>query len=107
MVIPVDVRSGSHMGESSTLNEAFSSGVSWGAVIAGAFTAAALSLIFLALGTGMGLSSVSPWANVGVSASTVGKGAILWLIVVQIIASAMGGLSRRSIAYKMGRYSHP
>src|ERR1700730_16814277 len=72
-------------------NEAYSSGVSWAAVIAGAFVAAALSLILLALGTGIGLSSVSPWShNVGASASTIGKAAIVWLIIIQIIASAMG-----------------
>lgn len=68
-----------------------SSGVSWGAVIAGAFVAAALSLIMLALGAGLGLSAVSPWSNVGAAASTVGTVAIIWLIVMQIIASAMGG----------------
>ena len=72
-------------------NEAYSSGVSWAAVIAGAFVAAALSLILLALGTGLGLSSVSPWSNVGASASTIGRAAIFWLIIIQIIASAMGG----------------
>jgi len=72
-------------------SEAYSSGVSWAAVIAGAFVAAALSLILLALGTGIGLSSVSPWSNVGASASTINKAAILWLIIIQIIASAMGG----------------
>ena len=72
-------------------NEAYSSGVSWGAVIAGAFVAAALSLILLALGTGLGLSSVSPWSNVGASASTINKAAIVWLIIIQIIASVMGG----------------
>lgn len=72
-------------------NEAYSSGVSWAAVIGGAFVAAALSLILLALGTGLGLSSVSPWSNDGASASTVGKAAILWLIIMQIVASAMGG----------------
>ena len=71
--------------------EASSSGVSWPAVIAGAMVAAALSLILLALGAGMGLSSISPWSNAGAAASTVGKAAIVWLIVVQIIASAMGG----------------
>ena len=75
----------------SVKNEAYSSGVSWAAVIAGAFVVAALSLILLALGTGVGLSSVSPWSNMGASASTVGKAAIVWLIVTQIIASAMGG----------------
>jgi small-conductance mechanosensitive channel len=60
-------------------------------VIGGGFVTAALSLILLALGTGLGLSSVSPWSNVGVSASTIGTAAILWLIFMQIISSSMGG----------------
>jgi hypothetical protein len=72
-------------------NEAYTSGISWPAVIGGAFVAAALSLILLALGTGLGFSSISPWSNMGVSASTIGKAAIAWLIVAQILASAMGG----------------
>jgi hypothetical protein len=72
-------------------NEALASGVSWAAIIAGAFVAAALSLILLALGTGTGLSSVSPWSNTGMSAATIGRAAIAWLIIIQIIASAMGG----------------
>jgi hypothetical protein len=74
-----------------TKNEAYSSGVSWSAVVAGAVVAAALSLILLVLGTGVGLSSVSPWSNAGASANRIGVGAIIWLIIVQIIASAMGG----------------
>jgi small-conductance mechanosensitive channel len=45
----------------------------------------------LALGTGLGFSSVSPWSNVGVSASTIGTAAIVWLILMQIISSSMGG----------------
>jgi hypothetical protein len=60
-------------------------------VIGGAFVSASLALILLSLGTGLGFSSVSPWSNVGMSASTVGKGAIAWLILTQIMASAMGG----------------
>jgi hypothetical protein len=68
-----------------------SSGVSWGAVIGGAFVAAALSLILLALGAGFGLSAVSPWSNVGASAATVGAMAIVWLILTEAIASSMGG----------------
>lgn len=68
-----------------------SSGVSWGAVIAGAFVGAALSLIMLALGAGFGLSMVSPWSNVGASASAVGTVAIVWLVVMQMTSSAMGG----------------
>jgi hypothetical protein len=74
-----------------TNKEAYASGVSWAAVIAGAFVAAALWLILLALGVGIGLSSVSPWSNIGASASGVGAAAIIWIIVVQFIASSMGG----------------
>jgi hypothetical protein len=72
-------------------NEAHSSGVSWGAVFAGAFAAAGLSLALVALGTGIGFSAVSPWANAGASASAIGWTAIGWLVLMQIIASAVGG----------------
>jgi hypothetical protein len=72
-------------------HEARSSGVAWAAVIGGAFVAAAFSLILLALGAGFGLSSVSPWSNAGASAATLGTVAIVWLLLVEIIASAMGG----------------
>jgi hypothetical protein len=77
--------------EPSPRNEAHSSGVSWGAVIAGGFAAAALSLTLLTLGTGIGMSSVSPWANTGASASAIGWTAIGWIVLMQILASSMGG----------------
>lgn len=67
------------------------SGVSWAAVIAGGFVTAALSVSLLALGAGLGLSSVSPWSNSGLSAPAIGAAAVAWLFVVQIIAAAMGG----------------
>jgi MFS family permease len=76
--------------ENSGKNEAYSSGVSWSAVIAGAFVAASLSLILLALGAGAGLSSVSPW-NAGSASSRLSFVAIIWLITTQIVASALGG----------------
>jgi len=66
-------------------------GVSWAAVVAGAFVAAALSLTLLALGAGIGLSAVSPWTNAGASASTIGFGAVVWIILMQLISSSMGG----------------
>src|SRR6202011_5419402 len=77
--------------EASGRNEAHSSGVTWGAVIAGAFVAAALSLALLALGTGIGVSAVSPWATAGASASTIGWTAISWVVLMQLIASSVGG----------------
>ena len=72
-------------------NEAFSSGVSWGAVIGGAFAASASYLILLALGAGFGLSTVSPWSNAGAFSSPVETAAIVWLILIEILASALGG----------------
>ena len=67
------------------------SAVSWGAIFAGAAGAAALSLILLILGTGLGLSSVSPWANAGISGTAFTISTIIWLTVTQILASGMGG----------------
>ena len=77
--------------EASGRNEAHSSGVTWSAVVAGAFAAAALSLTLLALGTGIGLSAVSPWVNAGASAPAIGWTAISWLVLMQLIASSAGG----------------
>jgi hypothetical protein len=67
------------------------SAVSWSAILAGATVTAALSLILLMLGTGLELSSVSPWAFSGVSATTFGVSTILWLTFTQLVASGMGG----------------
>jgi hypothetical protein len=71
--------------------EDVSSGVSWAAITGGAFTIAALSTAFLALGSGLGFASMSPWPNSGASATTLGVAAILWLILMQLMASALGG----------------
>src|ERR1700680_1012484 len=81
----------SGVAETSVNNEANSSGVSWAAWIGGGFVTAALSLILLALGTGLGLSSVSFWSNAGVSTSTIGTAAIVWLVFMQIMSWSMGG----------------
>jgi len=68
-----------------------SSAVSWPAIAAGAIAAAALTLVLLAFGAGMGFSAVSPWGNSGISASTFQITTGLYLIVVALLASAMGG----------------
>ena len=67
------------------------SAVSWGAILAGAAAAAALSLILLILGTGLGLSAMSPWAQAGATAATLGVSTILWITLTQLLASGMGG----------------
>ena len=65
--------------------------VSWPAVAAGAVSAAALTLVLLAFGAGMGFSAVSPWGNAGVSASTFEISTGIYLIVVAMLASTIGG----------------
>jgi len=67
------------------------SAVSWGAIAAGAAAGASLSLILLILGVGLGLSSVSPWSREGISAASFGVSTIVWLMLTQLLASAMGG----------------
>lgn len=68
-----------------------SSGASWSAILAGASGAAALSLVLLILGVGLGFSALSPWSNSGISATAFGFSSILWLTFTQIAASGIGG----------------
>jgi hypothetical protein len=72
-------------------DEAAGAGVSWPAVFAGAFTMGALILILGVLGAGIGFSSVSPWGNDPAQTSRLSAGAIIWLILVQLVASSIGG----------------
>jgi hypothetical protein len=67
------------------------SAVAWGPVLGGAFAALAMSLLLLTLGSGIGLSSMSPWSNLGVSATSFTVGAAVWLIIVQWLSSGFGG----------------
>jgi hypothetical protein len=67
------------------------SAVSWAAIIAGAVADAAITLLLVALGCGIGLSSVSPWSSANPAATTFTLLAAVWLIIVQWLASATGG----------------
>jgi hypothetical protein len=79
------------IGTGSVIDEGASSMVSWGAIIAGGIAAAAVTLVLLAFGVGVGFSVVSPWADQGVSATTLHIGAGVYLIVVAMLASTIGG----------------
>ena len=67
------------------------SAVAWGAILGGAAAAIAATLVLLALGTGLGITTVSPWPNAGVSATTFGALAAIWLVLIQWISSGLGG----------------
>ena len=81
------------------------SAASWPAIIAGAFVATAVSLILLALGSGLSFSSMPPWPNKAESA--------IWLILTQWISAGIsdhialadcepGGLEHTPTRYSSG-----
>jgi hypothetical protein len=87
--------------------ESSKSAVSWGAIIAGAVVAAAVSLILLALASGLGLASVSPWPNSGASLTTFSVMTAIGLIVVQWVASGLGGYMTGRLRTKWtGTHTH-
>ena len=67
------------------------SAVSWAAIAAGAVVAASTTLLLIALGGGVGLASLSPWAHTGVSATTFTVMTAIGLIVVQWVSAGVGG----------------
>jgi len=67
------------------------SAVSWPAIFAGGAVAAAVSLILLALGSGLGLATAGPWAANGASPLALTSAMVIWLIVIQWFASGTGG----------------
>src|SRR5215204_1461740 len=77
-------------GPATTL-DSHTSGVSWASIAAGGAAAAALTLMLVALGAGLGLSTISPWADSGVSATTFKVGSGIYLVIVAVMSSAVGG----------------
>lgn len=71
--------------------ESSKSGMSWGSIFGGAVAATGVTLILLLVGSGVGLTMVSPWSGESSSAATVGVTAAIWLVVVQWLSSALGG----------------
>jgi hypothetical protein len=67
------------------------SAASWPAIFAGAVIAAAATLILMALGSGVGLASISPWSNHGATVTTFAVTGAIWLIVTQWISAGLGG----------------
>jgi hypothetical protein len=83
------------------------SAASWPAIIAGAFVAASVSLVLLALGSGLGFASISPWPNHGVSATTFAVTTAIWLIVMQWVSSGFGGyITGRLRTRWIGTHTH-
>jgi hypothetical protein len=67
------------------------SAVSWGAIIAGTVASAALTLMLVAFGIGVGFTVISPWSDSGVSSTTFTIAAALYWIVIAMLTSTIGG----------------
>jgi hypothetical protein len=63
--------------------------ISWSAAIAGAVAATAVTLILVALGSGIGLAIASPFS--GPSAGTMTAAGAIWLVLAQSAGFAAGG----------------
>ena len=83
------------------------SAASWPSIIAGAFVAAAATVILLALGSGIGFASISPWPDRGASVTTFAVTTAIWLIVTQWVSAALGGyIAGRLRTRWMGTHPH-
>jgi hypothetical protein len=83
------------------------SAASWPSIIAGAFVAAATTVILVALGSGIGFASISPWPDRGASVTTFAVTTAIWLIVAQWVSAALGGyLAGRLRTRWMGTHPH-
>ena len=69
--------------------------------------AAALGIVLIILGSGFGLASVRPWPGAGASAAKFSVMTGIWLIIVQWLASGLGGyLTGRLRTRWLGTHSH-
>ncbi|HSN17547.1 MAG TPA: hypothetical protein VLV87_05000 [Gammaproteobacteria bacterium] len=81
--------------------------VSWAAIFAGAFVAAGVSLILALIGAGVGLGAATSWVHPGATVAKLGAATIIWLAIIQIIASWLGGyLAGRLRAAWPGLHTH-
>lgn len=94
----VAMDAGSHGGKSAA---------SWPSIIAGAFVAAATTVVLVALGSGVGFASISPWPDRGASVTTFAVTTAIWLIVTQWVSSGLGGyIAGRLRTRWIGTHTH-
>lgn len=83
------------------------SAASWPSIFAGAFVAASATVMLVALGSGIGFASISPWSGHGVSVATFAVSTAIWIIVTQWIAAALGGyIAGRLRTRWVGTHTH-
>lgn len=88
-------------------SHAAKSAASWPSIIAGAFVAAASTVILVLLGSGIGFASISPWPDHGASLTSFAVTTAIWLIVTQWVSAALGGyIAGRLRSRWIGTHTH-
>lgn len=76
--------------------------VDWGAVIAGAILASAISILMFTFGTGIGLSMLSPWEGEGASTGAYFVTLALWTLWVVVSSFMAGGYIAGRLRRRIG-----
>lgn len=71
--------------------KALHSAINWGAIFGGAFAAIVATAVLMLLGSGLGLTMISPWSGESANLTTIAASTAIWLVVVQWLSSAFGG----------------
>jgi hypothetical protein len=74
----------------------------WGAIIAGAVVAAALSFVLLSFGSALGFGIASPWPDSGISALGFAVAAAVWLLATQVASFGAGGYLAGRLRRRVG-----
>jgi hypothetical protein len=69
----------------------YRNGISWGPVLGGAVVAVAMTALLGAIGSGLGLASVSAYGGANPSAVTFTVWAAIWLLIMQWVSSFFAG----------------
>jgi hypothetical protein len=85
------IEPGFSVGSAGLAVESAVSAISWPAIFAGGIAAAAASVVLVLLGSGVGLTTISPWPPQSATTTTFTIAAGIWLIVVQWLSSGLGG----------------
>jgi hypothetical protein len=73
------------------VDEASKPAVVWGPIFAGAFAAIVTTAVLMLLGSGLGLTLISPWSGENASLTTIAASTAIWIVFVQWLSSALGG----------------
>lgn len=71
--------------------EAPRSAIAWGPIWAGAFAAVAVTGVLMLLGSGLGLTMISPWSSQSADLTTIAASTAIWIVIVQWLSSGVGG----------------